>query len=369
MRFRFSGSSWLRPRRVLAAGVLTVIAALSLTCSPAYVLRAGWEEGKILSRRRAIAEMVADPATPAVTREKLILVQQARTYAVHALGLEAGESYTTYSHVDSDTLLLVLSGSAMDRFEPVTWWFPIVGHVPYKGFFDPDDARAAAADLERRGFDTYLRPAGAFSTLGWFNDPVLSTILRYDDVSLAATVIHELTHNSIFVPSQVAFNESFASFVGDRGAAAYFCALEGESGERCRTARDAWADNLVFGRFLQDLIAELETLYGRTDLSREARLERRAATIAAALARYRADVAPKLRTSAFRSFGSRPVNNATLLASRLYFDRLDLFEAVFQAQGGDLPATIAAIRAAVADADDPWEALEPLRGRGFTGLR
>ena len=332
-----------------------------MTCSPAYVLRAGWEEGKILSRRRPIAEMVSDPATPAGTREKLRLVQQARTYAVKALGLEAGESYTTYSHVDSDTLLLVLSGSAKDRFEPVTWWFPIVGHVPYKGFFEPGDAMEAAADLERRGFDTYLRPSGAFSTLGWFNDPVLSTILRYDDVSLVATVIHELTHNSVFVPSQVAFNESFASFVGDRGAAAYFCALEGETGTRCRTARDAWADNLVFGRFLQDLIAELEAVYSRPDLSREKKLELREATMAAALDRFRADVAPRLRTGAFRSFGNRPVNNATLLASRLYFDSLDLFEAVYQAHGQDLVATVAAIRTAVESTDDPWRALQRLR--------
>ena len=364
MKLSFNSTRWLRPRRVFAAAALVLLAAASLTCSPAYVLRAGWEEGRILSRRRPIETMIADPATSDIVREKLQLVQQARTFATNALDLEAGDSYTTYSRVDSDTLLLVLAGSAKDRFEPVTWWFPIVGNVPYKGFFDPDDAYDAAADLERRGFDTYLRPASAFSTLGWFNDPVLSTILDYDDVSLVATVIHELTHNTIFVPSQVAFNESFASFVGDRGAAAYFCALEGETGARCRLARDAWADNLVFGGFLQTLIGDLEAVYARTDVSREEKIRLREAAIDAALDEFRTSVLPQLQTRAFRSFGSRPVNNASLMARRLYFDRLDRFEAVFQAHRGDLPATLRAIRGAVDGAPDPWVALEHASGGG-----
>src|SRR5690606_20228894 len=119
---------------------------------------------------------------------------------VQALGLDAGESYTTYSWVDSDTLLMVLSAARKDRFQPYTWWFPLVGNVPYKGYFDFDQAYAEAARLDAAGYDTYVRPSGAFSTLGWFNDPVLNTVLRYSDVGLASTVIHELLHNTIFIP-------------------------------------------------------------------------------------------------------------------------------------------------------------------------
>jgi predicted aminopeptidase len=234
--------------------LLAWTAALT-ACSPLYVARAGIEEARILSRRRPIVRVIEDPATPAETRRKLDLVLQARAFAEHAAGLNVGQSYTTYSWVDSDTLLLVVSGSRQDRFQAYTWWFPIVGRVPYKGFFDFAAAHRETARLEAAGYDSYVRPAGAFSTLGWFNDPLLNTLLRYDDVSLVSTVIHELLHNTVFIPGQVAFNESFANFVGDRGAIEFFCLREGEHADRCTAARDAWTDNLLYGSFLSGLVA------------------------------------------------------------------------------------------------------------------
>ena len=193
--------------------IAVVVAAAVAACSPGYLLRAAWEEGKILNRRRPISSIVADTATDWETREKLMLVLQARQFAADTLGLNAGKSYTLFSRVDSDTLVMVLSAAYKDRFQPHTWWFPIVGRVPYKGFFDFDDAEKARRKLEARGLDTYLRPSAAFSTLGWFNDPLLSTLLRYDHVSLANTVIHEIFHNTYFAPGQAVFNESLANFV------------------------------------------------------------------------------------------------------------------------------------------------------------
>src|SRR5919108_625525 len=230
--------------------LLLCCALMPAACSPVYVIRAGFEEAKILSRRRPISSVIEDPGTSGETRRKLQLVLQARDFAEHALSLAAGESYTTYSYVDSDTLLLVVSAARKDRFEAYTWWFPIVGRVPYKGFFHFDAAQREAARLEAAGYDTYVRPSGAFSTLGWFNDPLLNTLLRYDDVSLVSTVLHELLHNTVYIPSQIAFNETFANFVGDRGVIEFFCARDGETAPRCRLARDAWADNLRYAAFL-----------------------------------------------------------------------------------------------------------------------
>ena len=353
-----------RVRRSLLLLILLAGAAICLTCSPGYVLRAGWQEAKILSRRESIQKAIDDPATGAAARRKLELVLQARSFAQHRLGLNAGESFTTYSWVDKDTLLMVLSAAHADRFVPHTWWFPIVGRVPYKGFFDFDRAHQEAAELARAGYDTYVRPSGAFSTLGWFNDPVLNTVLRYPDVSLANTVVHELLHNTIYLPGQAGFNESFANFVGDRGAIDFFCGRDGETAETCRQAQAGWQDNLVYGAFLSDLVAQLEALYGRTDLDRTAILSAKARLLADARARFGTDVRPRLRTGAYRNFEREPLNNAVLIGIRLYYQRLDLFEAVFQRYAGDLPAAIRAIAAAARAApDEPFRAVEALTAR------
>jgi predicted aminopeptidase len=330
-------------------------------CSPLYVVRAGYEEAKILSRRTPLEEVIQDPATDAETRRKLQLVIQARTFAHEALGLAAGKNYRTYSRLDSDTLALVLSASPRDRFAAHTWWFPIVGRVPYKGFFSLKSAEKAAAKLQKKGYDTDIRPTSAFSTLGWFSDPVLSTMLKYDDVGLLSTIVHELTHATIFIPSQVSFNESFANFVGDRGAVDYFCDLEGEDGAGCRAARAQWRDDLLFSHYLGILIPDLEAVYARTDLPLEERLRLREEVYTRDQQRFLAEFGPQLSPGYQRLIG-RPLNNARLVAIRLYYHRLDLFEATLQRHDQDLRATIQAIIAAVRGSRDPYAALAHLAG-------
>jgi predicted aminopeptidase len=346
-------------------GKLRLVAALALACaacSPVYVLRAGIEEAKILSRRRPIDEVIRDAGTDAETRRKLDLVLQARTFAEQALEMDAGQSYTTYSYVDSDTLLLVVSAARPDRFEPYTWWFPIVGRVPYKGFFDFGAARRQAAELDRQGYDTYVRPASAFSTLGFFNDPLLNTLLRFGDVDLVSTVIHELLHNTIFLPGQVSFNESFANFVGERGAIAFFCAREGADADRCRQAEDGWHDMRLFGRFLNELVAELEALYAQ-GLPLDDVLAARQLIFDDYRARFTAEIEPALRGPGYRWFVRRPLNNATLIGVRLYYRELDLFERILEAHGGDLRVTIQAVTATVRAAPrEPFDAVRRLAG-------
>lgn len=341
---------------------LLLIFAIALgACSPLYVIRAGYEEAKILSRREPIVELVSDTTVPIETRRKLEMVLHTRAFADEYLDLEVGDSYTTFSQLDSDTLALVLSAARKDRFEAYTWWFPIIGDVPYKGFFDEEDARNAIQHLEEEGYDTYLRPTAAFSTLGWFNDPLVSTLLRYDSVSLANTVIHELFHNTLYLSGAAAFNESLANFVGARGAIAFFCSRPGFDAE-CSRAERLWSDELIFGRFLSGLVQELETLYGREDLSFEETLELREAVFTRALAAFTEVVQPQFEVASFSSFTSAPLNNATLISRRLYYDRLDLFERVYQRYSEDLPATIEAIARVAEEGDEPYRAVEGLLG-------
>lgn len=344
---------------------LTVLLASVAACSPAYVLRAGWEEAKILRRREPITKLIADPRTPPVRRAKLQLVLGARAFARDSLKLKVGKSYTLFSQVRSDTLALVLSAARADTFAAYTWWFPIVGRVPYKGFFDEADARREMAKLEARGYDTYLRPTAAFSTLGWFTDPLLSTLLRYDSVALANTVIHEVTHNTFYAKGQAPFNESFASFVGARGAIWFFCGAAARDSSApstplCAQARDEWADDLVFGDFLSALVGRLEALYTRHGLTRADKLRLREQIFAAAKDEFRARVQPRMRRGGYGGFLTAPLNNATLISRRIYYDRLELFERAFAARNDDLPLTIAAVIGAARGAADPYAALAAL---------
>ena len=137
--------------------------------------------------------------------------------------------------------------------QPYTWWFPVVGRVPYKGYFDFDLAKKAEETLYDRGFDVYLRPSPAFSTLGWFNDPLLSTSLRADTLDLANTVVHELTHNTFYAPGSAVFNESFANFVGARGSAWFFRSRGSPmAGERVDAE---WSDEKALSRFWERSIS------------------------------------------------------------------------------------------------------------------
>jgi predicted aminopeptidase len=350
-------------RGALALVVLTLVASCA-ACSPLYVVKAGIAEARILRARQPITRVVNDSTVDAATRAKLAWVLEARRFAAEDLGIDVGQSYTTYTELDRDTLALVLSAAHKDRLTPKTWWFPIVGRVPYKGFFSASAAFDEQRDLEREGFDTYVRPTAAFSTLGWFNDPILSTVLRADDVEVVATVIHELSHQHLFVPGHVGFNESFATYVGRVGAARFFCQRDGGGPDtvRCQRAQARWRDHQRFSAFIGRLVAELEGVYGDPTLSFDRKVALRESVFAAALENFDEDVSPTFESIGFTGFRETPLNNATLLSRIRYYDRLAAFDALLQQHGGDLVATLAFLKARAPDADDPFDLLPDVPG-------
>ena len=340
--------SWRSLRRV--TGATTVVLALTLGITPigCYLSRAAYEEARILSRRQPIAKLVADSTTDPALRAKLRLVQEARRFAIDSLALAARQSFTAYSQLDRDTLVLVVSAAYRDRLARKTWWFPVVGRFPYKGFFDFPGALRTAESLRGDGFDVTVGPSSAFSTLGWFNDPLVSTTVKADSVTLVNTIIHELLHNTFFAKGQVSFNESFATFVGGRGVEHFFRA-RGDS-VLLRRAEDEWHDDLLLGAFWERTSNEIEQVFASfPDSARTERIAARDRLYARARSRLVDSVGPQLRTYPEGWAQKVTLNNAVLLSRRVYAERLDRFDSVYVAEGRDLKRAIQRIIATHTD--------------------
>jgi len=325
-------------RGILAIAVVLGVLLLMSAPTACYLSRGAWEEAKILSRRQPISELVRDPETSPEVAAKLKVVLAARQYAKDSLKLRTKDSFTTYSRLDHDTLVLLVSAAYRDTLKPYTWWFPIVGRVPYKGYFDFAAARREAKSLAADGFDVYVRPSDAFSTLGFFNDPLLNTTLRGDSLSLANTVIHELTHNTFYASGQAPFNESFAMFVGARGAAAFFRSR----GQEAAAARlDAqWEDDKLLARFWARLIESLDSAYAAHPESKAARIAVRDTVYARARTALVSEIGPALKTINPRYAERVPLDNASLLARRVYASDLDVFDLIYEREGRDLRRAI-----------------------------
>jgi predicted aminopeptidase len=354
---------WIRRAlKAVAVVALALVAYLVLAPTGRYLLRGAWEEAKILAKRRPLADILADSATSPALRAKLELVLAARAFARDSLDLDVGESFSTYSETGRDTLTLLVSGAYRDRLKSYTWWFPIVGRVPYKGYFDFDEARRQERALNARGFDTRLGAVSAFSTLGWFNDPLLPSTLRADSLQLANTVIHELTHNTYYAPGGAVFNESFANFVGYRGAEQFFRARGQAAAAAEVNAR--WKDEIVIGRFWATLYARVDSAFkahpGEDAKAVAARLAARGVLFTEARDSLVHAIAPKLKTISIRSVERVKLDNAVLMSRRVYQTDLDMFDAVLSKNRWDLRRTVAEIIAA-AKADPEEKPFEVLR--------
>jgi predicted aminopeptidase len=369
-----------RTRVALLAATLSFLVGCG-GCSPTYILRSGFEEARILLARQSIDALLERPELDADTRAKLELVMAVRRFAADSLGLDVGEAYASYSIVPPGALLQVVSAAERTRLVPYTWWFPIVGDVDYKGYFELPDAEAEAKRLQGEGYDTYVRPSIAFSTLGWFDDPVLSSWLRSDPVRIAELLIHELLHRTWYVSGETAFNESLASFVGHVGAIEFFRAHDGPDAPTTRRAEQAWQDALRDARLWATAVAELKVLYATATrdgrpldevLAEREVVFARLRTNAAAAAAAAAATAPPAQlptptpaptpgeggASPAPSPTRRPVtlNNAVILANYAYMRDLSAFDRIHAATG-DLRATIARLRAITEDAKDPFAAV------------
>lgn len=278
-------------------------------------------------RSRPIEEALADPNVPPATRDMLAMIEDVKRYG-ESLGLTRTDSYRDYADLEREAVVWVVTASHPLRFEAVTWRFPIVGAVPYLGWFDRDDALRHARALATAGHDVYMREARAYSTLGWFRDPVLSTMLKDGPEELVEVVLHESMHATHFVASQTVYNESLANFVGNGMATAYVRDRLRADPWRLFEHRERTHEHERRVTRLGETHAALATLYA-TSLPTSEKLARKRATIDA--------VKRELGITA-------DLNNAALSQAQAYNSGADGFAALFQACDRSWPRFIAAVR-------------------------
>ncbi|MHC6201976.1 aminopeptidase [Breznakiellaceae bacterium SP9] len=330
---------------ILAAVLL--IAAL-LLFSGCYTLKQGFSLLGYLGKAIPLETLPAkaDEYTVEDAEKNKVFVERVRDirqFAMTTLGLAESANYTKYVEIDRNYLATVVSACAKDSFTKYEWWFPIVGTVPYKGFFNPEDAKKEAAALQKKDLDVWVRSVDAFSTLGWFSDPLYSFMRDYSVDRLADLIIHELVHATVFLKGHAQFNEELAAFIGEEGARLYIEERYGTESDEYKVMLAGKSDSAAFIAFIQALIAQLDAVYAST-LSSEEKLEQKAQMITAAQKRFTADYDTLFLSANYKGFADIKINNAYLQLYQLYYDGGAYYKELYQAHGSDLPLFIRAIK-------------------------
>jgi predicted aminopeptidase len=325
------------PRLIAIPAVGLVLCACS---SLSYYTQAVRGQSELVFHRRAVSTIVGDPATDHELAARLRLAQQARQFASQRLGLPDNRSYTHYVDLHREYVVWNVFAAPRYSVDPVLYCFPIAGCVAYRGYFKEAAAKAEVVRLQQRGYDVEIGGVPAYSTLGWFADPILSSMLRWDDDELDSTIFHELAHQLIYVKDDTAFNESFATFVQTEG-------LREWRQSRGLPAQDdrTQAMDAGFTRLVLDLRERLKTMYasGVGEPAMEAGKQREIAAFRERYQQWRDHDWPQQH--AYDPWVAAPINNARLLPFGLYDQWTPAFGVLFQRAEGNWPAFYAGVRA------------------------
>jgi len=300
---------------------------LLLMCVPltgCYYLQAASGQWQVMQKREPIDAVIEDPDTSPELAARLSLLHEARDFSVSALGLPDNKSYRTYADLERDYVVWNVFAAPEFSLTPKQWCFPVAGCVSYRGYFSKDDALRESKRLSENGFDVAVGGVAAYSTLGNFNDPILSTMMRWDDIDLVAVLFHELAHQVVYVKDDSAFNESFATAVEEFGVKLW---LESR-GEEEKMAK------YVAGRELQQsllgLVAVARSVLEKVYVS-DIDVEYKRVLKRERLKTLAEDVAAEMQRSGRDGSGwlSGELNNARLISMILYEGRLPSFRALY----------------------------------------
>lgn len=317
---------------------------------PGYYAQAVAGHLDLMRARRDVAAVLADESTGAELRQSLQAAAEIRAFASSSLGLPDNGSFTEYVHTGREAVTWNVVAAPEFSLEARHWCFLFAGCVPYRGYFDPLDAEHLAARLAGKGNDVAVSPALAYSTLGWFRDPLLDTMFRYSEEQLAGIVFHELAHQKLYVKGDAAFNESYATFIEEIGVMLWLDSSgRAERLPEWRRRRQAAVE---FTALLDETRRELARVYASAEAPPQKRIEK-AAVFTTLEERYRASLqARRQGADYFSSWFDTAPNNARLALFQSYRGGTCAFAALYEAAGKDLAdfQALAAERAALGKA-------------------
>lgn len=282
----------------------------------------------LISRRVSIEKALKQYEFTEEEKKKLKLVSEIKAFARKKLEMDINDSiYSTYVQLNQPYVTYLLRVSSAYELKAHKWKFPIVGSVPYKGFFDKEEAKEAARSFPKEKYDVYLRGVRAYSTLGWMGDSVLSSMLAYREVDFVVMIFHELAHTVLFFKDHIDFNERFAEFIGRRATIQFYLDKEGEQSETVKKIREQWDDELLFSSFMAKEYGDLAKWYeeNKGKVTPEIKQQR----IKDIQDRFSKDIQPKLKTDKYYYFPELKLNNALLLSYRSYNYNIGEFDKLF----------------------------------------
>ena len=298
-----------------------------------YISHLGWHQGYIHYYSISVPEVLEQKGIDGKVKEKILFIQEVKRYGEERLGLKRTENYSRFFDIRGPVVYIV-TACEKDRLRLRSWRFPITGEVTYKGFFTREDALHEKRSLDGKGFDTFVQGVGAYSTLGWFKDPIFSSMLRWDDSSLANVIFHEMTHATIYFKGETGLNEQVATFIGNRATIDFFKEKYGPTSMEVSRAIDEQEDDLLFSRWVGRACERLSNFY-RQEISREQKLRDRGNMFLSLKEEFR-EMRSQFKTDTYPDLEKTELNNAVLLAYRRYFHQLDKFEALYNDLGQDL---------------------------------
>lgn len=289
----------------------------------AYGVGQGLGQLKIIREARPVEEFLTDPSFPDSLKSKLRLIEQARKFAIDSLGLTDPDNYKTMYDQKGQELMWVVLACEPFRLKEKRWDFPVIGSVPYKGYFDKEKALKEREQLEKENWDVSIRNPGGWSTLGWFTDPILSGMLRRSDGDLASLIIHETVHATIYVRDSSDFNENLASFIGDRGAEIFLARTFGDSSKQYKEYMYEDSDYRKVSEHMLRATRKLDSLYNTFKESDSVSYKKEQKT---ALIQKIVDKIDTLSLSGpprARRFGGRLPNNTYFMSYKTYESKHD----------------------------------------------